>query len=309
MYLSDWFHQPYTVTLDVAVLDKNTVMIAPQAVNGDKLMTLEVKSLDSGNPLYRCELPAPVGQFGLRFQKHALCGRGPKFPHRERAIYKPDPRVVILGFVFYSTNIAAREWFTVVLSVDLFLRKCERLLEALSGEYSQQGTAPIFEWEEWGPSVTRWLPLDIHGEYGSRTTLGSKMLAIHMDEADDGEILLHNMILDFNPWPIRRVEEWDRVEDEYMTYVETGETEWCREDLNVISSLPFRAWVSTKRCDYYNLFLDGNTIIGRLVRKFPCMFMHSLIPFLAGHWLPLLLFPAWLEERRGDTTPTLTGCF
>jgi hypothetical protein len=239
------------------------------AVDGDEFMTLDVRSLESGNSLYRCQLPVPVGQFGLRFQKHARPNQGSELLYRGQAIYKPDPRVEILGLVFHTTNVAMLEWFTVVLSVDLFQRKCERLLETRSAGDSVIGAVPVFEWEEWGPSVSRWLPLDIHGEYGSRTTLGSKMLAIKMEETEDGDIVLHNMILDFNPWPIRRVRDWDREEDEYAIFLENGEEEWCRDDLAVMSSLPFRMWISSRRCDYLNFFLDGNTIVGRLVCKLP----------------------------------------
>lgn len=230
-------------------------------------MSLEVKSLPDGNTLCHCQLPVPSGRFTLRFQKHPSAKTGPNFSRlRFGALYTSDPRIEIFSIVFYTAPATSPEFFTVVLSIRLFLRACFSLVGRNS---RQESDIPILLWEHWGPEVTRWLPLDFHGEYGSRNASGSRLIAHYMEETQDQGRVLHNSVLDFNPRPIRpAVQSRGELEDEYIFEVFNQEDEWTYGGMSVKSSLPFRAWVSSRRCDYSNLFLDGSTIIGRRVRVF-----------------------------------------
>jgi len=182
----------------------------------------------------------------------------------------PDPAVEILGIVFRLIGTEPglpNVVFTVVLSIDLFLQKCEQLASAESSQ--SDDVVPVFEWEQWGPSVTRWLPHYIYGAVGGRSTFGSRMLAIFVKTVRQGNAFVnssHVMMLDFNPRPIFRGAQEDTTDDYHLQVFSRGEV-WAWEDVSMGVALPCRAWVSQRPCTYWGLFLDANTIAGRQVSK------------------------------------------
>lgn len=234
-------------------------------------MVLEVISLKDGKHLCHCQLPIPMNRFSLRFQKHPSAKENPGSPLLFGGVYIPDPRLDILALIFYTAYSSTPDFFTVVLSTRPFLRSCHSLVQGMP---SHSSDPPLLLWEQWGSAVTRWLPIDFNGEYGSRNACGSKLLAIYTEAG-----VLHNALLDFNPRPIRLgTQSRGEADDEYIFEVFDTETEWSWGGITVKSSLPFRAWVSSRQCEYLNLFLDGNTIIGRRV-CFSSFLPHNLAHF------------------------------
>lgn len=80
-------------------------------------------------------------------------------------------------------------------------------------------------------------------------------------------------VFDFNPRPIRRhglthTQGWCRgkgVREWIASESSSIKLEDSISDAPIVSSLPFRAWGSRGSVNYMNIFLDGNTMIGRKV--------------------------------------------
>ncbi|KIM25667.1 hypothetical protein M408DRAFT_205956 [Serendipita vermifera MAFF 305830] len=256
----------------MAVIHDDILVLARNPGENQEFVVLELLSLKTNKTLCYCQLPVSAIQFALRFQKHPPPSKGANHFPRFGGLYAPDPQVEILAIIFYTALTASPDFFTVVISIPLFLSACYSLIQKHT---EQNSDIPYFRWEDWGPDVTRWLPLDFHGEYGSRNASGSKLLAIYWEGTDADEAVLRNALLDFTPWPIRLgAQSRGEADDDYIFEVFDEETEWSWEGMKVKSKLPFRAWISSRPCDYLNLFLDGNTIVGR--QKGGCHFFSFL---------------------------------
>jgi len=255
----------------LAFLTKDLVVLAQHNTDDGGPITFDVWSLDEGRVLYRCQWPLSAEEYRPRFLTHPASHHHGNSPTKQAKMFVPDPAVEILGIVFRSIGTdpgLPNEVFTVVLSIDLFLQKCEQL--AASAESSQHGgVVPVFEWELWGPSVTRWLPHHIHGGVGVRSTFGSRMLAISVATLQHGNTWVNRFyvtMLDFNPRPILRGAE-EGSKDGYRLRVFFRGEVWAWEDVSMGAALPCRVWTSKRSCPYSSLFLDGNTIAYRLVSK------------------------------------------
>jgi len=180
-------------------------------------------------------------------------------------MFLPDPSLNILPIVFKPVRGLGLKQFTVVLSVQAFLRKCNALAVTAMKSTPIYATVavPVLKWDDWGPDVTRWLPPDIHGEYGARIVSGPRMLALL--RKDDGQgVPYHNVLLDFNPRAIHRGVPKD-VDDGFVLTLFDGETESSPLGSSVRSRLPYRAWTSNLKCRYGAASLEAHTIIGQLV--------------------------------------------
>jgi hypothetical protein len=290
----------------VAFLTKDLVVLAHDATNGDLYMEFNVWSLAAGRPLYRCKLPFPVGQYRPCFLTHPASKHSGRSPTRHAKIFIPDPTVEILGMEFHSIPVvpgAQSETVTVALSIHLFIQKCQEVATSDTSEVSQ-GNAVVLEWEQWGPSVMRWFPKNVFGNVGVRTTFGSRMLALRVATVWEGGMWINRvctMVMDFNPRPILRGAQ-DVVTDDYEMHIINYENKWEAGDISVTSALPCRVWISMKESRYLSLFLDGNTVIGRLVSEFCARGIVILLGSQgnAYHWFSFL---PRTQADEGDVPP------
>jgi hypothetical protein len=180
-------------------------------------------------------------------------------------MFLPDPNLSILPIVFKPIWEIGLKEFTIVLSVHPFLRKCKALAitTAKSIPSGAKVTAPVLKWDEWGPDVTRWLPPEIRGGYGSRMVSGPRMLALLRRDNEQGGPS-HNVLLDFNPRALHRGVPKD-ASDEFVLTILDSETQSYQCGSTVKSRLAYRAWTSNLEYRYRNVSLEAHTIIGRLV--------------------------------------------
>jgi len=257
------------------------MLIQPSGLKAEHV-TLEVRSLGEGGVRYRCKMPVPSTSFFPRFLKKPATHRAANCPTRLAKLFIPDPTLDILGIVFHSSAFTMQS-FTVVLGVYPFLRKCQQLVDTADAAttsppphhpHGGPSLVPVFEWEAWGPTVTRWLPFNHHGEYGSRMMHGSRLLVI-LFRSGSLPAGMATMLLDFNPRPIRRGWRPPNGNDDPPNALSTPEASqyelvdnprnWVGYGKVVSSSLPYRAMISPLNHRYLNLFMDANTIVGRLV--------------------------------------------
>jgi hypothetical protein len=254
---------------DLAFLTKGLVVLAKPSELDGRDICLEVRSLGDREVQYICKMPRLAYRFHTRFLKRPASNQGANCPTQFSKMFLSDPVLNILAMVFYYRD-APSPTFTVVLAIHPFLRKCQQLADEpdiLAGILPSMEECPVFEWGDWGPSVTRWLPTDVHAEYGSRMLYGSKMLAIYFKHID-GNTRVFTAILDFNPRAIRRSLRDTEGQGFPVTIVDK-ESEWVAYSTTAVSSaLPYRMFVSDQVQRYLNLFMDSNTIVGRLVSSF-----------------------------------------
>ena len=252
------------------------MLIARNNLVEDAEMALEVWSLIESRPLWRCKLSLSAGEFSIRFLKRPATNHGRNCPTRYAKLFVPDPTVSILAMVFGTIASGELNHFTVVLSIQPFLRICRSMVESIREEYGHRDTVPVLEWEQWGPSVTRWLPLEIHGNYGSRMVYGARMLAVLMRPREpDGMLACYNMLLDFNPRPLRRgtlTQSEDGVSFITVDYAAA----WNAYGRGLESALSYRAWISNLDFRYWNLDLEANTILARMVSELIPVFLGSI---------------------------------
>ncbi|KIM26195.1 hypothetical protein M408DRAFT_197287 [Serendipita vermifera MAFF 305830] len=271
---------PYTITLDTTFLTKDLLILAIPVATEQSTTLLEIRSLKSDNASYRCELPISWTDCGVRFLNHPSSNQGANCPTRYAKLFIPDPSLDILSIVLKDSE--SRYSRTVVLSINLFLRKCRRLTTLY--EHTEEHVTPTFEWDQWGPDVTRWLPDNFLGEFGSRTVYGARMVAV-LFEGRGGLSKYYNILLDFNPRAIRRrLPEGNG--DGYNLRVETGEAEDKVYGRAIKSRLPYRAWLSTVEEQYWNLSLEANTIIARTEDMFHFFSFLPRDPSHSGEPLP-----------------------
>jgi hypothetical protein len=161
--------------------------------------------------------------------------------------------------------------FCLVLQTGPFLSVCKELLD-------DRPDTETFEWGEWGPEVTRCIPLSFVFPTGYRCTFGSYMLilgrpATWIDDFEDEGLFL--MLLDFNPIPIRRGCE-ERNEEDYYLRIVQGDYGWYTSpdhlpEHTIYTGLPYRVFMRRWNPSCSNLHLDANTIVARLVRRLPIM--------------------------------------
>lgn len=269
---------------------------------GDEDTRLDVWSLTESRFLWHCELPLPANNFSIRFLRRSSTNKGPNCPTRYAQLFVPDPIASILAIVFGTITTVDMEHFTVILSIHSFLKMCYGLCAATKGENINSETVPVFSWEQWGPSVTRWLPLEIRGEYGSHMVYGSRMLATFFQRRDaEGEDAYYNMLMDFNPRPIRR-KTLEQCGDHVLISTIDYASRWGAHGKGLMSNLPYRAWVSTSAYRYWNLDLEANAILGRLV-KHPHVILYSFCLLTMYRRMRIIAFLSYLAEILSPSKP------
>jgi hypothetical protein len=173
--------------------------------------------------------------------------------------FVPDPEVDIVTARFRLRHNTRNVY--CVISTHRF----RQMINCLLGKYSNRDT---FNWEEWGPSVTRWLPYAQIEPTGARSIFGCRMLArgtpISLDSRSFSTVNL--ILLDFNPRPIQRGAVTD-IEGESHSIIINRETYWKDPDSEVLikSSLPYRAFTTHWSPRSSNFLFDGSNIIQRTV--------------------------------------------
>lgn len=263
--------------MDIAFLTKDLAIVAPSPLSEDTFLTIQVQSLESGTVLYRCKLPLWAGHYSLRFLKCPTSNHGTKCPTRYAKLFVPDPRVSILGIsVKFLSGQYARQSFLIILSISLFLRRCQSLLDAtrISGATE---LIPLFEWDRWGQNTTRWLSDTIEGDYGFRTLHGARLLSTVRSLSHQTDDSKRTVLMDFNSRPIRRGLQYRNgnlsVKDE------TGPLFWYLPGIPskglpstlVGSTLPCRTSYSSPKDHYWSQSLEANSILGRAV-SFQCIY-------------------------------------
>ncbi|CAG8672723.1 4688_t:CDS:2, partial [Acaulospora colombiana] len=253
----------YMPIADLAFLSRDEVLLLFNGEDEEDKVTLGVYSVPLKRIVCRCRFPFAYLPYIAFFLTRPESRFGEKCPSSMAKMVMPDPIVNILGISFHLKP-GDRSYCCVVLSVDAFTRTYQSLLE----KYPDR---EVFDWEEWGPSTTRWLPYYDINHAGNPNIFGSRMLtwgranAIDPRSYDDLNLLL----LDFNPRPIRKGAV-TTIEERYHVLVVDQETLWVdpHGQFTVTSSLPYRAFVTSwlPRHSYFRF--DGSTIMGRGYKEY-----------------------------------------
>lgn len=258
---------PYTITYDGAFLTMDLLILARGLVNQEPEVTFDIWSLAQRRLLWTFTIPILSRGVEIRFLKRPASNSGSNSPTRFAKLFVPDPRVGIFAIIFGTSLDTAQH--TLVLSIHSFLRRCHDLLDGRSFEDKGKSLSPVLEWEEWSPDVARWLPSGLYCKRGSRTIDGARMLAYHVRIGIHGDDSTYNVLLDFNPRPIRRAGmDLERDEDHVLIRTVKHETMYDELDKDLKSSLAYRQWVSTEETPYWNLNFEANTILARMMNYY-----------------------------------------
>ncbi|KAG8805797.1 hypothetical protein FRC17_005326, partial [Serendipita sp. 399] len=251
---------PYIRATDLAFASKDTVILMLNEEEGVGPV-LGVYSLPESRLLFRCLLPFHARAMIALFLTNPASHFGDICPATHAKRFIADPEVRIIGMIFrtWSNNemYGARfETHLAALSVQRLLRNCAR--------HSPRSGEVTLQWNDWGPSVTRWLPSTNFTYVGFRSTFGSRMLAVMTDPKHPG-IANSLAVLDFNPRPILRGYR-DRDTEHYVTKVLPRSSEFKMRDTGTMieSHLPARVTALPGTIPFQSAFMDGTTFIGSL---------------------------------------------
>jgi hypothetical protein len=241
-------------------LSRDEVLLLFNGEDGGDKASLGVYSIPLQRIVCHCRFPfvqlPSTGSFLTKPESRF----GDKDPFSMAKMMVPDPLLAIIGISF-SLGRADPDGCSIILSVDAFRKAYLSLLENQAGR-------DVFEWEEWGPATTRWLPPSKISPAGIRVICGPRILVRGWASAlvDEASNEFGLMILDFNPRPIRQGAT-QKLEGTYQSLVIDHETEWKDpdSDLKVTSRLPFRAFIGKgySRANFYRF--DGSTVVSRMV--------------------------------------------
>ncbi|PVG03807.1 hypothetical protein CPB86DRAFT_307100 [Serendipita vermifera] len=257
----------FTPLRDLAFLSREEMLLLVEEDNDiSKTVALVVHSLTRGEKLYTCKLPVEIFNktiYGAGFSTKPESQLADYRHMSPSTMFKTDPA---LTMICVSFRLAGNpEFVCIVLAVGPFRKICNGLL-------TTHPNRDQFDWEEWGPSVTSWIPCPPINVPGYRCTSGPRILmsgelSIFFKDFNDP---LGLILMDFNPRPIRRCISSQQNED--STVVEFAEgLEWKHpdSDYTIKSTLPFRAFGGKSLpVDYSNFHFEGNTIICRMRDKY-----------------------------------------
>jgi hypothetical protein len=246
---------------DISFLSRDEALLLFNGEEG-RNVSIGVYSFSLQRIVCECRFPflQPVLQAAFLTRPESRFGE--KCPSSIAKCLLPDPEVNVLAMIFYTGTDGGPA--CCVLSLQKFYHMYNFLLEQYPGRNT-------FDWEEWGPSVTRWLPYQNIYFFRNRSTFGSRVLAwghpssLHESSRDTISLIL----LDFNPRPIKRGATTD-VEGESHQIIITDESSWYfeRDQIQITSSLPYRAFTSPWILRYAYLRFDGSTILATGVSLF-----------------------------------------
>ncbi|CAG8754713.1 1750_t:CDS:2, partial [Acaulospora colombiana] len=246
---------PYTNTLDAAFLTKDKLLLMFNGEEEVPKFTFAIYSIERQDVLGRFRLPIKEANSGEFFTRPPST-YGDKCLSTQVKRFLTDESLDILPVELYLNDMPPNPCF-FVLSVTKLLRAMERLRESNPDRLT-------FEWDEWGPDITRFLPFQRMSPPSSRPTFGSRMAVFYTHESE--EPLLSNRkiaILDFNPRPIKR-RKVEETRAENIVIVDY-ETEWKgpQDDPVIKSRLPYRILRKDWLADGDDCHLEANTMILR----------------------------------------------
>ncbi|CAG8653510.1 11915_t:CDS:2 [Acaulospora colombiana] len=268
---------PYMLAADVAFLSRDEALLLFNG-EGDHGISIAIYSFQLQQITCECQFPFSESSSLALFLTRPDSRFGDDCPSSIAKSLLPDSETNILALTIQLESHGRPA--CCVLSVQMLRQMCNSLL-------GKNPDRNVFRWEEWGPTVTRWLPYQVINATGNRNIFGSRMIAwgnpgyLHEDSYDETCLIL----LDFNPRPIKRGAT-TRLED-YHEIVIDKETTWKnpQDGTLIASSLPYRAFTRRwfPRCSYFRF--DGGTIIGKGVSAFfRCHYMVSFLTFPQSQW-------------------------
>jgi len=178
LVLSVHREKPYTETSDLSFLTKDLIILTSSSLSVDGDVTLEVRSLVSGTPVFRFKLPLLASTYTIQFIKRPASRQGLGCPTSYAKLFLPDPRVDILGMVVEFRKDPMTSQRLAVLSIHQFLHRFQDIMDDVAEDGNDdlilKNEIPPSEWEQWGPPVTiwfhEWRPLDFWGLKGEETS-------------------------------------------------------------------------------------------------------------------------------------------
>ncbi|PVG03801.1 hypothetical protein CPB86DRAFT_748261 [Serendipita vermifera] len=253
---------PYIPLSDLSFLSRDEALLLFNGQEG-RGVGLGVYSFPLQRVVCECRFPFTDPLNRIAFLTRPESRFGDKCPSSIARTILPDQEVNILAMTFrlgYFSNPAC-----CVLALQLFSNMYKSLLKDHPGREA-------FEWEEWGPTVTRWLPYQKVMPTGNRSIFGSRMLAwgepAWLDGSSRFELSL--ILLDFNPRPIKRGATTN-TEGESHEIVVAYETSWDFDPGThppLKSSLPFRAFAFPWFPSFPYFRFDGSTILAKGPEKY-----------------------------------------
>ncbi|PVG03805.1 hypothetical protein CPB86DRAFT_778911, partial [Serendipita vermifera] len=251
---------PYTPVSDIAFLSRDEILLLFNGENQDNT-SIGIYSIPLERVICRCRFPFAQLPIMASFLTKPESRFGDRNPFSMAKVVIPDPALAILGIKFRLREDGFKDC-CMVLSVGAFQKTYPSLLD-------RHPSRLVFEWEEWGPTTTRWLPYHGVNPAGSRIIHGSRMLVWGRANAfaADGSGGSNLMLLDFNPRPIRKGAT-TRFGKKYQVLVIDQETEWqySHAKSKITSKLPFRLSVSQEFPRHSAYRFDGSSLVGRSVR-------------------------------------------
>jgi hypothetical protein len=281
---------------DIAFLSKEEVLLLFNDEE-ENVTSIAVYSLLQQQAFGKCHFPFPDRAFQAEFLTRPESLFGEHCPSTTRSIV-PDPELNIITVSIRIEEL--RPALFCVISVQRFLQVYNSLL-------GRSQDRDKFEWAEWGPEITRWLPYASLEPTGSRNSFGSLMLAWGSAYLLDSETYTgpNIVLLDFNPWPIKRGAT-TKLEEQCHQIVIQEETQWIHPRTGTVlkSRLPYRAFVRPWLPPCYGFRFDGSTVVGRRV----CLSLTtSIIPCLIflefegnEEWFYSFLPLKTAEELKGE---------
>jgi hypothetical protein len=280
--------------LDAAFISRDYIL---RLVNADKCLALAVTPLDGGKAVHLLKLPIADNFFGAHFVPHPfyntrsdLAGVPPPSEFSGHLpIFTPDISMDILVLEHqYKDATDERNGHLMVISIRNLLERCKMQPPRASVEddsFRRSEATTIWEWDEWGPHIARWLPYGM-GKASRRAVFGSRLLvAAPLDlgvlqnrsnitaETVWQGARIRLILLDFNTRSISRSLDGESQDgDSSKDHIDSLVKEISRWSIDrhlpysTTSSLKFRATVLESAVEYLNVYLDGDGFVGRKVR-------------------------------------------
>lgn len=246
--------------LDATFISRDVLLLIQREVDDVHLAAF---SLIKNQTTHIFNLPFSHPDLTATYIRHPAYNSTKGFPAHNLNWIGPDSSVDILPI---RMNCGASASSLFVLSVLHILGRIRSNLDQ---------AITIFEWDEWGPTTTRWLPVNQLINGGPRCVFGSRMIAFtHINLFNKMPFSTymrkaHLVLLDFNQRLIRREKDDRRTqiitEDDTRRVVEIHDaSEVCASytgNVNVTTALPFRAVIDKRACSFYSLYIDSTTIL------------------------------------------------
>lgn len=212
------------------------------------------------------ELMLPFdSRYGLTAKEmYGATDRSSDYPHYLQKQRMDTEKSLGIFFMEGVRRSQALHTYHIVFSKQLILDLLSKLTQGANETQS-------LKWKDWGPDRTRWISSRFL-RHGTFSVSGSQLCCIgNLRPPYDKRIGTEQylQILDFNPRQVHfGPESYSTDEMDVYTIKESWKHKGIAIKEPVESALPFRAYISRKICEYTEVHLDGDTIIGRCVSFF-----------------------------------------